>query len=107
MMSLSTLVNICNRFSLSHQAGASIAYAVLKDCGIFDGQSKEVIIDRSKVRRESEKERCHNQTFQTPLSVQGLHFDGKKDCTLNPSGVGTLFIRENIMIQYASKSCSF
>ena len=77
-MSLPTLAKICDRFSASDRAGASIASAVLKNCGIVHGKNKNLIIDRSKVRREREKERRHNQSFQTPSSVQGLYFDGKK-----------------------------
>ena len=95
-MSLPTLAKICDRFSVSDRDGASIASAVLKDYDIIDGQNKELIIDRSKVGREREKERRHNQNFQTPLGVQGLYFDGKKDSTLTPQkfGVGTHFVRE-------------
>ena len=57
---------------------------------------QRAIIDRSKVRREHEKERRHNESFQTPLSVKGLYFDEKKDSTLTPqkSGVGIHFVRE-------------
>ena len=58
-----TLAKICDRFSMSDRAGAFIASAVLKNFGIIDGQNKELIIDRSKVRREREKERRHNQSF--------------------------------------------
>ena len=95
-MSLPTLAKICDRFSVSDQAGASIASAVLKDYGTVYRKNKNLIIDRSKVRREREKERRHNQSFQTPSSVQGLYFDGKKDSTLTPqkSGVGAHFVRE-------------
>ena len=95
-MSLPTLAKICNQFSLSDRDSASTAFAVLKDYGIIDGQNKELIINRSKVRRECEKERRHDQSFQTPSSVQGLYFDGKRDSTLTPqkSGVGTHFVRE-------------
>ena len=95
-MSLPTVAKICDPFSVSDRAGASIASAVLKDYGIVHGKNKNLIIGRSKVKREREKERRHNQSFQTPSSVQGLYFDGKKDSTLTPqkSGVGTHFVRE-------------
>ena len=83
-MSLHTLAKICDRFSVFDRAGASIASAVLKDYGIIDGQNKELIIDRRKVEREREKERRHDQSFQTPLSVQGLYFDEKKRLHINP-----------------------
>ena len=73
-MSLHTLAKICDRFSMFDRAGASIAGAVLKDYGIIDGQNKELIIDKRKAGREREKERRHDQSFQTPLSVQGLYF---------------------------------
>ena len=79
----------------------SIVSAELQDCGIIDGQNKELIIDRSKVRQEPEKERQNNQSFQTPSSVQGLHFDRKKDSTLTLQkfGVGTHFIsKEHITL---------
>ena len=56
---------------MSDRAGAYIASAVLKDYGIIDGQNKELIIDRSKVKWERKKERRHNQNFQTPSSVHG------------------------------------
>ena len=95
-MSLRTLAKICARFSVSDRACASAASILLKNYGIIDGQNKELIIERSKVRWKREKERRHNQSFQTPSSVQGLYVDGKKDRTLTPqkTGVGTHFVRE-------------
>ena len=64
MHSLSPLPKIFAQFSVSDGAGASIAFAVLKDYGIINEQNKELIIDRSKVRRKRKKERSPNQSFQ-------------------------------------------
>ena len=77
-MSLPTLAKICDRFSVSDRAAAKITSARLKDYGIIDGQNKELIIERSKVRRECEKKRRHNQSFQTPSSVRGYYLTEKK-----------------------------
>ena len=54
-MSRSVLAKICDPFPVSNRAGTSVAFAVLKDYGIIDEQNKELIIDKSKVKREHEK----------------------------------------------------
>ena len=53
------------------------------DYEVIDKQNKDLIIDRSKVRQECEKERFNNQSFQTCSVVQALYFDGKKRQLIN------------------------
>ena len=53
------------------------------DYGIIDKQNKDLIINRSKVRQECEKERCNNQNLQTCSAVQALYFDRKKRQFIN------------------------
>ena len=43
------------------------------DYEVIDKQNKDLIIDRSKVRQECEKERFNNQSFQTCSVVQALY----------------------------------
>ena len=76
--SLSVLAEICDQFPVFDHVGACVASAVMKDNEIIDEQNKDLIIDKSKVNREHEKEKCNNQSFLTRSAVQALYFDGKK-----------------------------
>ena len=86
-MSLPTLAKISNRFCVSGRAGASTAIPMLKTMALQMEKNKELIIDRRKIRRKREKKRRYNQSFQTPSSLQGLYFEGKKQQHINPSKV--------------------
>ena len=74
-MSLSVPAKMCDRFHVSDRACASVASAVLKNNGIIDEQNNELIIDRSKIKREREREIHNIQSFRV---VSTLYFDGKK-----------------------------
>ena len=59
-MSLSVLPKLIDQHPVLDRAGVSMAFTLLKDNGIIDEENKELIIGRSKVKQEREKERRNN-----------------------------------------------
>ena len=68
----------------NEQPGAFMASAVLKDYGIIDGQNKELIINRSKVRRGPEKKNFTIKACKHHQGCNGYILTEKKDITLTP-----------------------
>ena len=72
---LPSLAIACDRHGVSDRAAAGIVSAVLQDIGIIHSD------DRSKVRREHRKKRCAVRP-EASSTINGLHFDGRKDRTM-------------------------
>lgn len=76
---LPNVANICDRYSISDRAAASLTSAVLEDYGIITNDNTDNIVDRNKIRRAKEKFR--SALFYEPEKLMGLYFDGRKDRT--------------------------
>lgn len=80
-MSLPHLAMQADRYGLSDRSVAAIATATLIDVGMISKGNDQMLIDRSKVRRERKKvrknlQRCQNNQFSA------VYFDSRKDETL-------------------------
>ena len=83
---LVNLAEACDRYNVSNTAGAAIATATLIDYGVISTDETSLVIDRSKLWRHREKLR--KQFLSKDSSYpKSIYFDGKKDSTLQCSGV--------------------
>lgn len=89
------LSQICDRYGVSDRAGAAIASAVLYEL------SSDVVIDKSKLRRERRKTRDDLMQNQAP-TLPALYFDGRKDKTLKIVTKGTKRYRQVVIEEHVS-----
>ena len=84
--SLRNLAKECDRWGVSHRAGAALASAILIDAGLITQENLGNIIDKSRLRRWIDKYRGERQEADQKLLEQrqppAFYFDGKKDQTL-------------------------
>jgi len=79
----SNFARMCERYQVSDRAAAVVANIVLVDVGMVTDDDKTCVIDRSKLRRETERcrpksEKEEQQNFRF---VNALYCDGRKDAT--------------------------
>jgi hypothetical protein len=91
-MRMPSLAVACDRTGVSDRSAAMIASAVLQDVGIINEEDTNLVVDRSKVRRERTKMRTELQKSDTE-PVIGLYFDGRKDQTITQEKKGDKFYR--------------
>ena len=74
----------CDRYNSHDREACAIASGVLKDYGIITDGDKSQVIDRSKLRRERDKQQklIQKQEKDNCKYVNALYFDGKKDATM-------------------------
>lgn len=96
MKSLPVLSQICDRYAVSDRAGAAIASAVLHEL------SSDIVIDKSKLRRERRKTRDTLMKNQAPLKLPALYFDGRKDKTLKIVKKGTKRYKQVVIEEHVS-----
>ncbi|CAG9791202.1 unnamed protein product [Diatraea saccharalis] len=94
--SLPVLSQICDRYGVSDRAGAAIASAVLHEL------SSDIVIDKSKLRRERRKTRDALVKTQAPLNLPALYFDGRKDKTLTIVTKGTKRYKQVVIEEHVS-----
>jgi hypothetical protein len=69
-----------DRRGISDRDGAALASAVLQDVGSITNKKKDLIVDRSKIRRTRARVRNDlKKNRKRPTQNFGLFFDGKKD----------------------------
>ncbi|GBP96300.1 Protein FAM200A [Eumeta japonica] len=81
---------------VSDRAGAAIASAVLHEL------SSDIVIDKSKLRRERRKTRDTLMKNQAPLNLPALYFDGRKDKTLKIVKKGTKRYKQVVIEEHVS-----
>ena len=82
---LKLFVQTCDRFQLLNRAASALSSALLRDFENVTPKKMQLLIDKSKVRRERSKQRRVLQSSDCALasqSMQGLYFDSRKDKTL-------------------------
>ena len=82
---LKLFAQTCDRFQISDRAASALSSAFLRDLKIVTPEKTQMLIDKSKVRRERFKQRRALQSSDCALaskSMQGLYFDSRKDKTL-------------------------
>lgn len=89
---------IADRYNLSDRAFAAIASGVLVDVGLINDDNKELVIDRSKVRRERLATRKANSTIHNLCCGEALFFDGKIDKTLTFRNNKTVMVKEDHIV---------
>ncbi|GBP51796.1 Fatty acid synthase [Eumeta japonica] len=82
--------------AVSDRAGAAIASAVLH------GLSSDIVIDKSKLRRERRKTSDTLMKNQAPLNLPALCFDGRKDKTLKIVKKGTKRYKQVVIEEHVS-----
>ena len=68
----------CDRFLVPYRPAAALSSALLRDFEIVTPEKTQLLIDKSKVRRERSKQRKVLQNSDFVLasqSMQGLYFD--------------------------------
>ena len=78
-VSLSNLVDDCNRTAVSGRSAATIASSELHDIRIV---FKDTQSNRSKLRRERRKVRIQLNSTQVTQSLYAIYFDGRKEKTV-------------------------
>jgi hypothetical protein len=96
------LSRVSDRYELSDICAAAVSSAVLTDFGIVTPKDKSKVIDKSKVRREREKNRLQLQTSGKPSAITGLYFDGRKDKTLINTKDGSTHYRRTVVQEHVS-----
>ena len=74
----------CDRLQIPDRAAAALSSALLRDFEIVTPEKTQLLINKSKVRRERSKQRRAFQSSDCALasqSMQGLYFDSRKDKT--------------------------
>ena len=82
---LKLFAQTCDRFQIPDRAASTLSSALLRDLEIVSPEKTQMLIDKSKVRRERFKQRRALQSSDCALaskSMQGLYFDSRKDKTL-------------------------
>ena len=100
--SLERTSEVCDRFQVSDRAGAAIATSVLSDLGYVTSEDRSEIIDKSKLRREKQKQRTALQREGDIQEIRGLYFDGRKDKTLVQERDEKGFTSQNIIFEEQS-----
>lgn len=72
---------ISDRYGISDRATAAIASCLLQDVGMINEGDMSLVIDKSKIRREKQRNRYYLQTEHPNTNVYGVYFDGRKDNT--------------------------
>ena len=83
---LKLFAQTCDRFQIPGRAASVLSSALLRDFEIVTSEKTQLLIGKSKVRRERSKQRKVLQNSDCALasqSMQGLYFDSRKDKTLN------------------------
>jgi len=100
---LPKLAKLCDRFGVSDRAGASIATAVLEDCGVVSQTESGDVIDRYKLRRE--RKLARERSSDTIALVEALYFDGRKDKTLKLEKKGSRWFRKTASEEHVTLMC--
>ena len=82
---LKLFAQTCDRFQIPDRAASALSSALLRDLEIVNPEKTQMLIDKSKVRRERFKQRRALQSSDCALaskSMQGLYFDSRKDKTM-------------------------
>ena len=82
---LKLFAKTCDRYQIPERAASALSSALLRDLKIVTPEKTQMLIDKSKVRRERFKQRRALQSSDCALaskSMQGLYFDSRKDKTL-------------------------
>ncbi|GBP67308.1 hypothetical protein EVAR_97926_1 [Eumeta japonica] len=87
---------VTRKVEVSDRAGAAIASAVLHEL------SSDIVIDKSKLRRERRKTRDTLMKNQAPLNLPALYFDGRKDKTLKIVKKGTKRYKQVVIEEHVS-----
>lgn len=80
-LDIKPLAILCDRYGISDRACAALATSTLEISGTISPENRNLIIDRSKLRRSRNKAREELQS-ENITNVVGLFFDSKKDKTL-------------------------
>lgn len=94
--SLPVLSQICDRYGVFDRAGAAIASAVLHEL------SSDIVIFKSKLRRERRKTRDALMKNQAPLNLPALYFDGRKNKTLKIVKTGNKRYKQVVSDEHVS-----
>lgn len=98
---LTAFAKTCDRHGISDRSAAALASAVLHDVGIVTPEDPSKIIDRSKVRRERQKNRSTLQLRElSEINLHGLYYDGRKDKTLAQVKKGNKFYRQTVVEEH-------
>ena len=84
---LKLFAQTCDRFQIPRRAASALSFVLLRELEIVTPEKTQMLIDKSKVRRERFKQRRALQSSDCALaskSMQGLYFDSRKDKTLIP-----------------------
>lgn len=92
-MILKKFAETCDRFKVSDIAGAFLATAVMEDLGLVTHMNKQLVVDKSKLRRARVKTRKSN--VNDCKDIIGLYFDGRKDRTKTASKI---IVEEHITV---------
>ena len=82
---LKLFAQTCDKFQIRDRAASVLCSAILCDLEIVTPEKTQMLIDKSKVRRERFKQRRAFQSSDCALAskpMQGLYFDSRKDKTL-------------------------
>ncbi|ESO06068.1 hypothetical protein HELRODRAFT_160198 [Helobdella robusta] len=93
---LPLLSQVCDRYGVSERAGAAIASAVLHEL------LSDVVIDKSKLRRERKKTREVFMQNEIHLNLPALNFDERKDKTLRIVTNGIKKYRQVVIEEHVS-----
>lgn len=102
---LTNFASACDRTGVSDRSASILANAVLQDLGVIKCTDSSKVIDRSKLRRERQKNRKYLQVkdlFQNDNAVSALYFDGRKDKTLVRHKEGSKYYRKTIVEEHIS-----
>ncbi|GBP92073.1 hypothetical protein EVAR_41813_1 [Eumeta japonica] len=94
--SLSALSQICDRFGIFDRAGDAIASAVLHEF------LSDIVINKSKLRKERRKTRDALVKNQAPLNLPALYFGGQKDKILKIIKKGTKGYKQVVIEKHDS-----
>lgn len=78
-----------DRYGVSDCATAAVTSSVLQDFGIINEEDMSHVVDKNKVRREKNSNRCDLQSKPINDPLRGLYFDGRKDETMMIEMVGS------------------